>query len=131
MIDILYIISDKMSKNYDIELQCSLRTLHKYVPDVHRVFITGRLPDFIDKKKVIFTQAEDIGCPMINHWNKVNETIKNTNIGKKFVLMYDDIFFTKTVELTEYPHFQKGKLGECFDGGWEYQKSLKKAKKWL
>lgn len=130
MIDILYILGGR-KMNYDMEIICSLRTLNKYVQDAGRIFITGEIPPSIDESTVIFTEAKDIGCPTINHWHKVNETIKKTDIGEKFVLMYDDIFFTKPTSLTEYPHYQKGKLGESYEGGWEYRKSLTKAEKWL
>ena len=131
MIDILYIIGP-MSVNYDLELKCSLRTLHKYVKDYGRIFITGDCPDFINQEKVIYTPMKNlVAAPMINHWAKVQKTIDETDIGENFVLMYDDIFFTKPTSLTEYPHYQKGKLGESYDGGWEYQKTLRKTKKFL
>lgn len=130
MIDILYITIP--SRNYDLELKCSLRTLYRHVPDWARIFITGTCPDFINQKKVIFTPCEnESSSKMINHWIKVQKTIDETDIGEKFVLMYDDIFFTKPTSLTEYPHYQKGKLGESYEGGWEYRKSLTKAEKWL
>lgn len=130
MIDILYIIGP-LGPNFALEAMCSLRTMQKYVPDVGRVFITGRCPEFINKGKVIFTPEEDIGCPMINHWWKVKQTIEKTDIGEIFVLMYDDIFFTKPTKLTKYPFYNKGLLGESKEGGQEYQKCLDMTKKWL
>lgn len=130
MIDILYIIG-KESRNYDLEILCSLRTVQKYVKDRGLIYITGRCPAIINEQKVIFTPAEDIGCPMINHWWKVQKTIQQTNIGSDFILMYDDIFFTKPTELTEYPNYQKGKLGDETDVGGQYMKSIQQTKKWL
>lgn len=92
MIDVLY-IKGKQSNNYDSELKYSLRSLDVCVSDIGRVFITGECPNFVDKSKVVFTPENDIGCPMINHWWKVSQTIKQTDISDNFALMYDDIFF--------------------------------------
>lgn len=130
MIDILYITIP--SRNYDLELKCSLRTLYMHVPDWDRIFITGTCPDFINQKKVIFTPCEnESSSKMINHWIKVQKTIDETDIGENFVLMYDDIFFTKDVRLETFPFYQKGKLGEDKNGGQEYQKSINRTKKFL
>lgn len=131
MIDILYIIATNPSKNFDVELKCSLRTVHKYVKDVGRIYITGRCPDFINKDKVIFTPARDIGCPMINHWWKIKQTIARTDIGENFALMYDDIFFKKPVTLSEYKHYQQGKLMDNTYGGPAYRESIENTIKWL
>ena len=130
MIDILYITTP--SKNYDMELMASLRTVYKHVQDWARIFITGTCPDFINQKKVIFTPCEnESASKMINHWIKVQKTIDETDIGQNFALMYDDIFFTKDVMLGSYPFYQKGKLGEDKNGGSEYQKSIELTKWWL
>jgi len=129
MIDILY-IKGPVSQNYDEEMRYSLRSLEKYVEDYGRVFITGDCPLFVDKSKVIHTLERDIGVPSINHWWKVSQTIKKTDISQKFVLMYDDIFFVKPTKLSEYPFYQKGKLEDKpFDG--IYRRSCGTAYEWL
>lgn len=129
MIDVLYILGK--SVNFHYELLASLRTLNKFVPDVNRVFITGECPNFIDHEKITYTPAQDISCPMTNHWWKVQKTIDETDIGENFVLMYDDIFFQRETELTTYPFYNKGLLGEAQKGGGKYQKILDNTKKWL
>lgn len=129
MIDILYIY--KHSQNSDQELKYSLRSLGKYVPDVGRVFITGECPNFIDKNKVIFTPCNDCYAPMSTHWNKVQTTTLEAKIGINFALMYDDIFFVKTTHLTNYPHYQRGLLGEDKNGGEHYRQTLLNAKETL
>ena len=130
MIDVLY-IKGVQSRNYDQEMLYSLRSLEKCCSDVGRVFITGEFPRFVDKSKVIFTPEKDIGCPMVNHWWKVSQTIKNTDISDDFVLMYDDIFFTKPTKLENYPFFYRGTLLESKEGSTTYQKSLQNARIWL
>ena len=129
MIDVLYIY--KHSKNNGEELKYSLRSLEKYASGYGRMFITGDCPDFIDKSKVIHTPAQDIGYPMVNHWWKVRETIKKTDISDDFVLMYDDIFFLKPTQLTNYPYYKKGVLCESNVGGFVYQKNMLNTKEWL
>jgi len=130
MIDILY-IKGKPSDNQDEEMKYSLRTLQRHVLDAGRVFITGQCPDFINQEEVIFTPVEDIGAPMINHWWKVDQTIRKTDISQNFVLMYDDIFFVKDVKLSKYPLYNKGFLWEIQTGGPVYQQSLRNANEWL
>lgn len=130
MIDILY-IKGKESKNYDTEMLCSLRSVQKYATDLGRIFVTGECPQFIDKSKITYTQIPDIGCPAINHWWKVYNTIKKTNISTNFVLMYDDIFFLKPVKLSRILFYQKGILGESKTGGEAYQKMIEQTKQYL
>ena len=130
MWDILY-IKGKQSRNYDQELKYSLRSLEKCVSDIGRVFITGECPNFVDKSQIIWTKENDIGAPMINHWWKVRQTIKNTDISDNFVLMYDDIFFAKQTKLTNYPFYYRGELSQAKEGTGMYQRSLQNARKWL
>ena len=128
MIDILYIKGVK-SPNEDKELLYSLRSLSKNVQDSGRVFVTGKCPSFV--KNVIHTPVDDIGCKMINHWWKVTQTILQTDISDNFVLMYDDIFFTKETSLEDYPFYNRGNLGENSTGTPLYRKNLQEAWKWL
>ena len=129
-IDILY-IKGKKSENDDLEMKYSLRSLERYVMDNGRIFITGECPDFIDQKKVVFTPADDIGTPMTNHWWKVKNTIERTDISDNFVLMYDDIFFTKVKKLSTYIPYRRGMLGEHHTGSAAYRNCLEETKKWL
>lgn len=110
MIDVLYILRNAPSSNNDDEIRYSLRSLDKFCPDVSRVFLTGGLPKFIDERKVVYTPADDIGVPAINHWHKVKETIERTDISEDFILMYDDVFFVKESPLSAYPLFYRGEL---------------------
>lgn len=128
--DILY-IKGQTSINGDEELRYSLRSLERYGCYYKRIFITGECPDFIDQRKVIYTKEQDIGCPMINHWWKVHQTIKKTDISPNFVLMYDDIFFMGVQDMTKIPYYFKGFLGNARNGGTLYQESLRNAEQWL
>lgn len=124
MIDVLYILRDKPSSNNDDEIRYSLRSLDKFCPDVTRVFLTGGLPKFIDERKVVYTPADDIGVPAINHWHKVKETIEQTDISNDFILMNDDFFFVKQTELSKYPLYFRGELIKELDQNSLYKQML-------
>ena len=128
--DILY-IKGRPSINRDEELRYSLRSLQRYCYNYNRIFITGECPDFINLRKVIYTKEKDIGCPMINHWWKVHQTIKNTDISPNFVLMYDDIFFMGCQDMMKIPAYFKGFLESARSGGSLYQESLHNTEYWL
>ena len=127
MIDLLYIKGSK-SINNDDELRYSLRSL-KFVKDKGRVFITGECPSFV--QNVIHTPEKDIGCRTINHWWKVKQTILSTDISENFILMYDDIFFIKEVELSNYPYYNRGLIKDHKTGTATYIQNLKEAEKVL
>lgn len=124
MIDVVYILKSVPSKNFDDEIRYSLRSLDKFCPDVSRVFITGGIPFFIDRDKIIHTAADDIGVPAVNHWWKVKQTIEQTDISEDFILMNDDFFFVRQTELTNYPLYFRGELIKELDQNSIYKQML-------
>lgn len=128
-IDVLYILG-KGSFFGNEELRYSLRSLEKFGKNFGRLFITGECPDFINKEKVNFMPELDIGCPSINHWWKVDQTFRKTNIGDRALLMYDDVFFCAPVDLSKYPWRWRDVLPDTPQTG-DYRKSLYNAEKWL
>lgn len=128
-IDVLYILGNG-SLYGDEELRYSLRSLEKFGRNVGRVFITGECPVFIDKTKITFLPELDIGCPAINHWWKVDQTFRKTDIGDRALLMYDDIFFCKPVDCSKYPWRWRSELPDMRPEG-EYRKSLFNAHEFL
>lgn len=127
--DVLYIVGNG-SRYGNEELRYSLRSLDKFGKNVGRVFITGECPQFIDTDKIVFTPELDIGCPAINHWWKVDQTFRKTDIGDKILLMYDDVFFCRPVDVSKYPWRWRDLLPVDPQTG-EYRKSLYNAGVWL
>lgn len=128
-IDVLYILGTGSKYNND-ELRYSLRSLEKFGQNVDRVFITGECPKFIDKTKITFLPELDIGCRAINHWWKVDQTFRKTDIGDRALLMYDDIFFCKPTDLANYPwRWRKMLPTERPENG--YKRSLYNTFVWL
>jgi len=128
-IDVLYIVGNG-SLYRNEELRYSLRSLDKFGKNVGRVFIAGECPDFVDQTKITFLPELDIGCPVINHWWKVDQTFRKTDIGDRALLMYDDIFFCRPVDCANYPWRWRGELPWDRQTG-EYRRSLYNARTWL
>ena len=128
-IDVLYIVGNGSLYGNE-ELRYSLRSLDKFGRNVGRVFITGECPKFVDQEKITFLPELDIGCPAINHWWKVDQTFRKTDIGDRALLMYDDIFFCKPTDCANYPWRWRGELPTLRPDG-EYRRSLYNAACWL
>lgn len=102
--DVLYILGDG-SKWENREIIYSIRTLAKHCR-FDRIFITGSAHEKI--KDVVFTPVKDLqGLFAFNNLNKILETIKRTDISDDFLLMYDDIFFTKNTDIEQYPYYTR------------------------
>lgn len=128
-INVLYIVGNGSLYGNE-ELRYSLRSLDKFGRNVGRVFITGECPKFVDQEKITFLPELDIGCPAINHWWKVDQTFRKTDIGDRALLMYDDIFFCKPTDCAKYPWRWRGELPTLRPDG-EYSRSLYNASRWL
>ena len=126
--DILYILNSSSKENNE-ELKYSLRTVERFVKNVDRIFITGDCPNFIDKKKVVFTKCDDPYCRSLNHFYKVFNTFTTTDISDNCLLMYDDIFFTENVDINNYPWFYNGEISGKESGA--YGVGLAKTRDWL
>lgn len=126
--DILYIVGQGSTEN-NAELMYSLRSVEKFCKGVQRIFITGICPNFINRKKVVFTACDDPYCRNLNHFYKVYNTLITTDISDNFLLMYDDIFFCRPVDIRKYKWFYKGQLPEKANNS--YQQGLVNSRKWL
>lgn len=127
--DVLYILGTG-SQWQNNELRYSLRSLEKYALNVGRVFVTGEDPGFLSSE-VIFTPCNDPGPRAFNHIHKVKATIERTEISERFLLNYDDNFFTSPVDIENYPYFFKGTLPDRTETHRGYRYSLIEARKFL
>lgn len=99
--DVLYILGNQ-TRNDNLELRLSLRSLEKHGLGIDRVFVVGFKPDWICG--VVHIEAED------NHTRENNAFFKvllacQSDISDEFLFMNDDFFMTKDFEAKEYPHF--------------------------
>ena len=122
--DILYVLG-KGSNWENKEILYSLRTVEKYCKNVNRIFITGDFkPNFLNNR-VIFNKCSDVDKerPNVNTLEKILWTIKNTDISENFLLMNDDYFFTKSVDIKKYPFACKGELRKINDNKTKYRQT--------
>ena len=126
--DLLYILGQGSTENNE-ELKYSLRSVEKFCKGVNRIFITGICPNFINKKKVVFTKCDDPSNRNFNHFYKVYTTFMTTDISDNCLLMYDDIFFTENIDINKYPWFCCGELPVKEKNS--YERGLVNARQWL
>lgn len=103
MMDVVYILKDKPSPSGDIELRYSIRSL-RHFPVKDLWIVTGNKRDWLDCNWV--KQSDGI-----NRWE--NGRIKvsaacNAPVSDPFLLMHDDMFFTKDTEVI--PHHYDGEI---------------------
>lgn len=105
--DILYILGEGSSWDNN-ELRLSLRSLYNCY-NLDRVFVIGTDPKLLSKN-VIFIPYVDLHNRFCNHYLKVKKVFEETDISDNILLMYDDIFFKRTVDIEEYPYYCEGEL---------------------
>jgi len=113
MIDALYILG-RGSKQDDMELRLSLRSLEKNARNLDRIFIVGNCPDWV--QNVIHIPEEDKCFPFSNHIRKVLRAIEG-GISDNFLLMNDDFFMMKPFDAETYPYFIRGEMFNDKQGG--------------
>jgi len=121
MIDVVYIVGTG-SKWQNNELRYSLRSIEMYGKNLGNVYISGNKPYFINNK-MKWVESYDIGFPSVNHWHKVRKFFMGTNVNKVLYMM-DDVFFTKEIDLENYPYYQRGDLKEIPVDGDNYHDCL-------
>lgn len=121
--DVLYILGNGSRWNNN-EIKYSLRSLEKHGKNYGRVFITGEKPYFINDQ-VIYNYQPDKYIPQINHLLKVLWTFQNTDISDDILLMYDDVFFIKDIDVQNYPfYFRREETPDNFNISNTHTKSL-------
>lgn len=102
-VDILYVIG-LGSTVQNAEMRFSLRTVDRHCKNVGRVIISGDVPDFINSTAIKVPCHDQSVCG--KHWNmlyKIEQGIRRANLTEPFLISCDDHFFTKDVDLAEWP----------------------------
>lgn len=129
MIDVFYVLGSGSKWNNN-EIRYSLRSLEKYGKNVGEVYIVGERPSFISDK-IKYISCKDIGSPACNHWFKVKRFFTETN-AERGCYMMDDVFFTKDVDLENYPYCYNRELPEFkFNDSNFYHRTLLNTRKEL
>ena len=111
--DIMIPVADNTSASF-AELKYCLRSVEKYIKNFDRVFIVGKVPDFIDKKNIQFFLYKDnlSLCKQQRIMEKIKFACLQTDISEDFVFMNDDYFFLKDLDTAELDFCYDRRLSE-------------------
>lgn len=107
--DILYVMGKGNACNDD-ELINSLRNIEKYACGYGRIFISGpKLSRFINKDRVIWHKYDDDPTNFEENIDyQIRAVCQETDISDNFILMIDNIFLDRHVDLSSYPvHYRR------------------------
>lgn len=108
MIDIMYPIGSGSLWD-DNELKCSLRSVEKHLKGVRKVWIVGRLPQFV--RNVEHIPADDTSrIPDINICAKILKACRHPGVSNDFLFMNDDHFINLDCRADKFPYFHGGDL---------------------
>lgn len=124
--DILYILG-RGSKHEDMELRLSLRCLEKNAKGLDRVFIVGNCPEWV--KNVIHIPAEDTFQAESNAFQKILKGC-TSSISDEFLLMNDDFFILKEIDVNNYPVWTRGVLEQKQEDD-PYSRSINRTREFL
>jgi hypothetical protein len=130
--DIVYILG-KGSIWQNNELRYSLRSLEKHVKVFDNVYVIGERPDFLSDKVIHIPFQDVYQNKARNIMEKVRRAALDDRIGKNFLLLNDDYFFTRDTDIREYPYYYKCKLEQTvqINAGTQYGKHIQETYKLL
>jgi len=107
--NILYVLGKGSPYNND-ELRYSLRSLERFGKNIGRVIVVGEDPGFLSKEVEFYRKPEVKGHIPHRITNKVLYAIDKAGLDGDFLLIADDVFFTKETDLAAIPYEYKGYL---------------------
>jgi len=116
------------SKWNNNELKYAIRSIEKFVKNYRNIYIIGKCPDWLtslninskiykdvinskniispyNKKFIIHVPFGDTSYKTDNIRNKILEACRTKEISNNFFFTNDDIFFTKTIDVINYPYY--------------------------
>lgn len=111
MIDIVYTLGNGSTWN-DNEIRYSLRSVQKHLSGFGRVYIVGKLPDFLTNVIHIPVDDERKGIADTNIMRKLKIACENPNISETFLFMNDDHYLLKPFEADKFPYYYSGTISQ-------------------
>lgn len=102
------------SRTGDLELKYSLRSVEKFLSGYDRVFIVGRLPKWLNEKKVIFIPLEDGTKKQLNIYLKIIAAIE-AGISRRFMFWNDDHFLLQPLEAEKLKYLYDNTIEHHFN----------------
>jgi hypothetical protein len=111
--DLVYILGTG-SKNFNLEIRYSLRSVQKHLSNVDQVFIVGENPGFL--KDIIHIECEDKGTfKEVNIFYKILQAAIVKDVSEDFLFFNDDHFLNQDFDANNFPVFRKGILQDFID----------------
>lgn len=110
-IDLVYPLNKQCSHWRNEEIRYSLRSVEKFVKNYRDIYIIGDKLQYLNDKIVHIQHNDD---PAHGKERRIMEKFKFAcsvdEISDKFVMMNDDYFFIKEVDVQNLPYYHKGEL---------------------
>lgn len=107
-IDVVIPLLRNGSKNQDLELVYSLRSIEKNLTDYRNIIIVGDLPTFVNPETVIHIPFKDTPSKQANIKNKILAAFEVST--DQILFTNDDIFLLQPFSAPSYPYYYEGDL---------------------
>lgn len=110
--DILIPVADHSTRSFS-DLRYTLRSVHKYLKGFSRIFIIGKLPDFIrESDTLIHIPHKDNMryCKEKRIMLKVQFACEESEISEEFLFMNDDYFFINDLNVPKIDYYCEQRL---------------------
>lgn len=104
--DVLYVVGNG-SKQNNLELRISLRSICKYADNLGRVIVVGKPPSWLSDEVVRLEVADKYSYKHSNILNCIEEAINRGLVRGEFLYSSDDHFYIRKVNFDAYPYYQK------------------------
>lgn len=106
--DIVYVLENTPTDWADNEIRYSLRSVDVFGHRYNKMFIIGGKPNFINYNKVNHLSYEDNHeVAEYNVFKKLIYLVDNSNVSEDFILMNDDFYLLKPIDLSTIPYYYK------------------------
>ena len=95
-------------------IKASIESLRTFGQGLGTIFVAGPVP--VAGKGIMNVLVEDDGKPSKNIMKKIKMTFEATE-DDRLLLMNDDFFFTKPVDLVNFPYYYCGEIQKYYGGG--------------
>ena len=110
-VDLVYPLNKLCSHWRNQELRYSLRSVEKFVKNYRNIYIIGDKPKYLNGEVAHVQHNDDPAhCKERRIMEKFKFACSIDEISDKFVMMNDDYFFIKEVDVQNLPYYHKGGL---------------------
>lgn len=124
--DIVYVLGGD-SKNDNLELRMSLRSIEKYGKNIGKVVVVGKPTAWLSKEVIKVVVKDEYSFKHQNILRCIEKVVDLCLVEGDFLYSSDDHFYVKNVDFDAYPYFYKCELRGSVnktDPYYQYHKSL-------